>query len=246
MRVASSNGRRSFWDGRPIMGSKPSWFVNGKPSMAVRTGGILFASSPVSISVGFPTIGRRGPLNTRRYLSLTIRAVCRTFPKNSTFLITGGLCGRPTGLNGDPRWFENVRERMREMLGTIPEPASAASLVPKSLPLSTDRGSYFSPLTSIPIPYHFSSSAVHAFRASSPMIAESWTRAHRRNMAKRIARLTNPQMMPNAIFRPRKSFARAASDKTPPPPSLFFCWSKSDDVSESGREACEVEWVMCE
>ena len=100
--------------------------------MAVRTGGIVFAFSPVNIRVGFEIIGRRGPLTTRRYLSLTMRAVWRILPRNSTFLTTGGLCGRPTGLKGDPRPLENVRLRIRERLGPNPrpEPAKAASLVP--------------------------------------------------------------------------------------------------------------------
>ena len=60
--------------------------------------------------------GRSGPLTTRRYLSLTIRAVALTLPVDSTFLMTPGLCECPTGLRGDllRDAFDSVRVRTRE------------------------------------------------------------------------------------------------------------------------------------
>ena len=39
--------------------------------------------------------GRAGPLTTRRYLSLTIRAVALTLPVDLTFFMTPGLCRCP-------------------------------------------------------------------------------------------------------------------------------------------------------
>ena len=165
--------------------------------------------------------GLFGPLTTRRYLSLTTRAVARTLPRNSTLRIIGGLCACPTGLSGDlfRETFESVRERTRETTAPIPLsesfPLACGACVPWKP--SVGGGLYFSPLTSIPIPYHLLSSAVHARRPSSPVSAESGTCEQRRITAKMTAMSTNPQMTPNAILSPSRSLCRAAADNPCPP-----------------------------
>ena len=120
------------------------------------------------MSVGFEMTGRRGPLTTRRALSLTTRAVARTRPMNSTLRTRGGLVGSPTGLMGERVTFESVRVSTR--VSAAPRGVLGASVLllrAASASASLIEGVYRSPLTSIPMPYHLSSSAVHARRPSS-------------------------------------------------------------------------------
>ena len=71
----------------------------------------LVKGQPVDISAhrpptSFEATGRSGPLTTRRYLSLTIRAVALTLPVDLTFFMTPGLCRCP-------------RDRIREGSNTV-------------------------------------------------------------------------------------------------------------------------------